>query len=454
MPFRTKPTSLVASDPDRYLKRRGRRWHYVRRVPKHAEAHDQRGTIQVSLKTTSQEVARLKRDALEKADDLYWSGVADGMAAETAFERYDAARTRAQALGFDYLTAERIASTLPVEEIVRRIEAAGQPGPGDAEATLGGVEEPSLKVREAMEFYLETMAVDEARGMSPHQLTQRFKVKRHAAEDFIEVVGNKPVLEITRADAQRYYKYWLARIDGKGGQKKVSANFANRNFGNMRKLFRTYANWLALDAKNPFEGLSFSSRKMEKGIVPPFDPDWLRDRILRPGSFGKLNREAHLIFLALIETGCRPSEICNLTAENIRLDDEVPHIAIRFRADRQIKTEASVREIPLLGVSLAALRQAPNGFERYRDKETALSAALMKSLKVNDLLPTPQHGVYSVRHAFEKRMQEAGLDYDLRCRLMGHANSRPKYGDGGSLSWRRDQLAKITLPFDSDVLLC
>ena len=452
MSFRTKPNSLVSDDPDRYLKLRGRRWHYVRRVPAHAQQHDRRRVIQVSLKTTSQEVARLKRDALEKADDLYWSGVADGLAAETAFERYEAAKKRAQALGFDYLTADRIASTLPVEEIVRRIEAAGRSGPGDAEATLGGAEEPSLMVRDAMEFYLDTMAVDEARGMSPHQLTQRYKVKRHAAEDFIEAVGNKPVLEITRADAQRYYRYWLGRIDGKGGAKPVSANFANRNYGNMRKLFRTYANWLAIDAKNPFDGLSFSSRKTEKGIVPPFDPEWICKRLLKPGAFGRLNREAQLIFFALIETGCRPSEICNLTEENIRLDAEVPHIAIRFRADRQIKTEASVREIPLLGVSLEAMKRAPKGFERYRDKETALSAALMKSLKVNNLLPTPNHGVYSVRHAFEKRMQEAGLDYDLRCRLMGHANSRPKYGDGGSLEWRRDQLAKITLPFSNAVL--
>ena len=126
MSFRTKPNSLVSDDPDRYLKLRGRRWHYVRRVPAHAQQHDRRGVIQVSLKTASQEVARLKRDALQKADDLYWSGVADGLAAETAFERYEAAKTRAQALGFDYLTADRIASTLPVEEIV-----AGSKRPGD-----------------------------------------------------------------------------------------------------------------------------------------------------------------------------------------------------------------------------------------------------------------------------------------------------------------------------------
>nr|WP_235226308.1 hypothetical protein [Octadecabacter dasysiphoniae] len=33
--------------------------------------------IQLSLQTTSLEVARIKRDAIEKADDLYWSGVTD-----------------------------------------------------------------------------------------------------------------------------------------------------------------------------------------------------------------------------------------------------------------------------------------------------------------------------------------------------------------------------------------
>ena len=94
------------------------------------------------------------------------------------------------------------------------------------------------------------------------------------------------------------------------------------------------------------------------------------------------------------------------------------------------------------------MQRVPNGFPRYRDKETNLSATLIKGLRRHKLLPSEQHTVYSMRHAFEKRMQEAGLDYDLRCRLMGHANGRPRYGDGGSLEWRRDQLAKIVLPFE------
>ena len=41
-------------------------------------------------------------------------------------------------------------------------------------------------------------------------------------------------------------------------------------------------------------------------------------------------------------------------------------------------------------------------------------------------------------------MLEGGLDYGLRCTLMGHKNSRPEYGDGGSLEFRRNELLKIS----------
>jgi hypothetical protein len=43
-------------------------------------------------------------------------------------------------------------------------------------------------------------------------------------------------------------------------------------------------------------------------------------------------------------------------------------------------------------------------------------------------------------------MLEAGIDYGLRCTLMGHKNDRPEYGDGGSLNFRRDELLKVAHP--------
>ena len=43
-------------------------------------------------------------------------------------------------------------------------------------------------------------------------------------------------------------------------------------------------------------------------------------------------------------------------------------------------------------------------------------------------------------------MQEANIDYGLRCLLMGHKVDRPKYGDGGGLEYRRDELLRIAHP--------
>ena len=67
----------------------------------------------------------------------------------------------------------------------------------------------------------------------------------------------------------------------------------------------------------------------------------------------------------------------------------------------------------------------------------------MKAFRSRGLFPTDAHRIYSFRHSFEKRMLEAGLDYGLRCTLMGHKNSRPQYGDGGSIDYRRKELLKI-----------
>jgi len=71
---------------------------------------------------------------------------------------------------------------------------------------------------------------------------------------------------------------------------------------------------------------------------------------------------------------------------------------------------------------------------------------------VRELLPTPNHRIYSFRHSFEKRMLEGGLDYGLRCTLMGHRNPRPEYGDGGSLKYRRDEMMKIVHPTPATLL--
>ena len=224
----------------------------------------------------------------------------------------------------------------------------------------------------------------------------------------------------------------------------MSGNSGNKDITNLSILYKSYWSYEGESKRdNPFADLRF--RNVVYKTIPPFSAHWIETRLLSARALSRLRPEARLVLCALMETGCRPSEIANLRSEHIILDTEVPHLRIRPTENRKLKSKSSSRDIPLMGVSLEAMKLAPRGFPKYRDKETLLSNTLMKFFKANNLLETPDHRVYSLRHAFEKRMLEAELDYGLRCILMGHHNTRPSYGDGGSLAYRRDQLAKMTL---------
>ena len=439
-------------DRDRYLKQRTSRFYYVRRIPRKLANVDSRGIIRFALNTDNVAIARDKRDQLEKADNLYWAALIT-KGNNFALQQYQAAVERASLLGFTYAPAAELDSTAGVGELLDRLEAVkDERDVATTKAVLGDVSRPKLKLSKAFEVYISEIAASEVAGKSPTQRVSWEKVKRRALNNFAKVIGDIPLEEITRDDARNFYKWWLDRISPDAGRKALSPSSANRDVGNMRKFFTEYFKFIGEEERvNPFRNLTYSLKQNAERAA--FPTDWIANEILKLGALGSLNTEARLIAYILGETGARPSEICNLVPENIRLDDEVPFIAIRSTSNREIKTVSSKRDIPLVGVSLAAMQLAPNGFPRYRDCETNLSATLTKAFRVAKLFPTVNHYIYSFRHSFEKRMTEAGIDYGLRCLLMGHATNRPAYGDGGSMSYRRDELMKIVLPYSENLLL-
>ena len=302
---------------------------------------------------------------------------------------------------------------------------------------------------------IDQVVADEIAGKSEAQRKQWTKVKRRAINSFIAVVEDKAMVDITRDDARTFHRYWLDRVAPKGEGARKSASMDNRMIGNMRVLYDEYFTYLGdLDRQNPFHGLSFAEKF--KKSRPPFPLDWVKTQVLRPGALAGMNDQARAIVLAIIETGARPSEICNLTEPFIKIDASVPHILIEPRLDpddpREIKTTTSIRAVPLIGLALAAMKKFPKGFPRYKDKEASMSAALNKFFRENKLFPTPNHKIYSFRHSFEDRLKEAGVDDELRRLLMGHAIDRPKYGSGGSLEWRQTELRKVELAFDSSIV--
>ncbi|NHK27105.1 tyrosine-type recombinase/integrase [Parvularcula flava] len=456
-----------APDPDRFLLRRGKRWYYQRRVPGQFSHLDGRRFAKVSLKTGSLEIARLRRDQLAEADDQYWMALAaeaaspggQGPTVRTALEhRYKAAIARAMAFGFSYAPAEPLAEGRSIAELMERIrtleanaDRSGDPRRADSEALLGGTPDPAtgITVSEAFELYVSRIAFDDQFNKSQTQRRSWEKTKRTSIAYFIEQMGDLPLGEITRDKALEYRDWWMERMQPRAGDARpVAPNTANRHIGNIRSLLKRYHEHVgATDFEDPFRGFFFSGKTEARRAS--FSDDWVRTRILVPGLFDGLRLELRVLIYLLIETGARLSELVNLRAEDIRLGAGVPHIAIRPEQNRELKTEDSRREIPLVGVAEIAMRACPEGFAHYRDKSTLVSANLMKAFRQRNLLPSSDHVVYSFRHSFEDRMLEGGLDYGLRCALMGHKNNRPEYGIGGSLEYRGKELMKIAHPFEA-----
>lgn len=153
------------------------------------------------------------------------------------------------------------------------------------------------------------------------------------------------------------------------------------------------------------------------------------------------------MLLIMVNTGARPSEILDALAEDIATDTAIPHLRVRAREGRALKTDHSRRDIPLLGVSLAAAKRlkVAGGAGRYAGKGNVWSATVNKYLTEHGLRETPQHTAYGLRHSFEDRLLEAGVDDRIRAELMGHKYARPKYGLGGALETKRDMVARIAI---------
>ena len=120
-------------------------------------------------------------------------------------------------------------------------------------------------------------------------------------------------------------------------------------------------------ANLPVDGLLLAEGK--KKSRPQFTTEWITTKLLAPGALDGLDVEARTIFLGMINTGACPRKLANLQPEHIILDHECPHIRIT-PVSRQLKSKNAKRVIPLVGVSLEAMKQCPAGFLTYRDNPT------------------------------------------------------------------------------------
>lgn len=410
-------------------------WYLIRRVPKEFAELDRRGLVRMTTEIAVADDPRAVRakDVVRRLNaelEAYWRGLRDGQSGEARL-RFEAAQQRARALRLPYLTNQELADGSR-NEIIRRLDLLIKNNKLDDErevaAVMGGEQRPSLQLSDIVAEYKE-LEDQNIRQMSPDQVRKWENPKKRAVANLIEALGaDKPIGELTRADAVMFRKWWQHRIATEG----LDIGTANKDFGHISKMLTTIELTHQLNLQPVFKSLRLSGEVAAQRAA--FEAKFVQDKILADGVLATLNDEARRLVYLIADAGLRLSEAANLLPEHIRLDDKIPHLQIRATG-RKLKTDHSARDIPLVGCALAAMKLQPNGFPRYRDKAASLSALVNKVLKSKSLLPTKGHSLYSLRHTFEDRLTAIEAPEKVIASLMGHKWIRPKYGP--ALRWAR-----------------
>ncbi|QPL37436.1 DUF6538 domain-containing protein [Thalassospira sp. B30-1] len=434
----------------RYITRRGVKYSYRRRVP--SDLEDVLGReVKISLKTDSYDMACDRVGAVNDRVMAYWDDLRATGKATLIAERYANARALAGRLGWRYRTADDLAVNATAGEVIERLEALdGVDDRRITTAVLGAAPEPQLRLSGLFAEY-ESLTRDQRVGKSDRQIKVALGPYRRSVASLIDEIGDKVVSEIERADALAFRARWSQRMTEEG----LSAKSANKEFNSLRAMFRTIGDAYLGGRANPFVNISFATKKAggkKRGAT--VSAQWAYDVVLSPiAIMAGINDEARLITAILAETGARPSEICGLLPEDIRLDGKVPYIQISPNRIRQLKNEPSERQIPLVGGALPAAAALINagGIVRYLGNNTGFSNAVNKFLRDHHAFEHGRQSLYSLRHCFEDRLTAVEAPDKIAAALMGHKFHREKYGAGPSLAQKRDWLLKISLmPTSSD----
>ena len=418
---------------------RGNTYFLRMRVPKRFAEVETRKQVYVSLKTDSASEARNRAGRA-------WQEMLNGWEAKLAgdFKLADhlfaEAKKEAQRLGFAYKPAADVAQ-LPMPELARRIRAASE-GPEAAKAALGLVPPPTITVSASLELFWQ-VSTDKVINKTYDQIRRWKNPRKKAIAMFIDVIGDKPITEISTEDMLTFREHLINRVsDG-----KITMQSASKELTHFISTIRAVNKMKRLGVDLPFSDLALKGGRAKKR--QPFSRAWIQDRILAPGALDGLNAQARNILLMMINSGARPSELAGLKVDHLDLTGKIPMMSF-LPEGRQLKNDHSERRVPLHGVSLDAARDAQGAakgdklFPAYfgRDK---VSDTINKFMKENGLKESETTTLYSLRHSFEDRLIEAGVADRVRADLFGHALQRERYGEGGGDEMRYQAIKAVSI---------
>ncbi|MDB3891679.1 tyrosine-type recombinase/integrase [Alphaproteobacteria bacterium] len=381
---------MVYQNSASYLWVKGQTYYFNRRVPKDIQPHYSSSRIVICLKTS-------RRDSALRT-----------------------ARSIAQRLE-DYWTSLRLANIdIPAFHLLRR-------EPKDVS------QNNCETLSEAKDLYLRLKGVNKDK-------TFRRGAERNI-QSVIDVLGDRPLDEYSSSDAAIYRDYLL--------KKGLNTASVKRNFSTIRSIINLTIQEHGLDCRNAFSKVylpDLDDVKQRKPIPIENIRQIQKDCV-------SYDDEARWLVSLISDTGMRLSEAAGLHVDDIKLDDDVPHINLKPHPWRRLKTKGSQRQIPLVGAALWAAQRikantnnSPYAFPRYTsDKGTnanSASAALNKWLK-----PRVLEGcvIHSFRHSLRDRLRDVECPSDMIDQIGGWSTLGigQGYGDGYDLIMLENWINRI-----------
>lgn len=421
---------------NKYIQKNGRLYWYIRHVPLHLRDAVGKKVVKISLKTDNELDALNKANRLTEEIDHLWD---EAVKAESLIDNKRFARlvSLAKLHGFAYRTAEEITKE-SIETILQRIKVAKAGGKLVANAVLGTDEEPHPKISQCLDLYWK-LTRDEQAGKTPDELRKWKNPRIKALNNLAACLQDREINQLCRADVVLFRSWWFDKIE----EEELTANSANKDFTHCRIVLSTVADayYPHLNVRALFNHIRL---KGDGGKRAPFTSEFIRDVLLNREKI-KMGDELYLFLCVMAETGARVKEIIGLLPDDIKLDSPIPHILIRKNGIRGLKTKNSQRAIPLTGYALEALQKIPEGFTHYRERGDNLSNTINKYMRENNIYPTTEHSLYSLRHSFQDRLTAIECPERVQADLMGHSIARPRYGDGAGLEQKIEWMEKIKL---------
>ena len=342
--------------------------------------------------------------------------------------------------GFSHSSLKDLVENKPLADIANVIASAYEAdSKSKKKELLNGKPQSKLPMSKCLEEYL-AFEVSNLKGHSDRQIRKWENPKKRAINNLIKVIGDKEIMDVNRQDILDFRAWWINRIK----QENLTPNSANKNFSAIKSIMSVIVDNHQLDISIDALFRRISIKNDEKTKRLPFDQDFIVTTLFGD-KMSRLSEEARLLIYAMCDTGARVSELIGLEHDDIILDSDIPYIRIRPNSTRGLKTPQSERDLPLVGASLYAFNTLEGPFKRYQGKADLISTTISKYFRENNILPSSQYSLYSLRHSFEDRLTAVEPPDKVQAALMGHKYSRPRYGDGPSLAQKKAWLDKIAI---------